>query len=127
MASPWFIPPNHINSEEVVSLKKYFQNPADQRDVLKMCIDISKMAAALGESSRKPKVIDLNSVGLRGGSLVIVSDLGKEPIQKSLIALAKVANEISAKVDSPYRPQATQDLESFERFGQRAVSLFRTF
>jgi hypothetical protein len=127
MSSPWFITPNNIDSEEVISLKRYFENPFDQRDVLKMCIDISKMAVALTESTRKPKVIDIDSVGLRGGTLVVVSDLGKEPTQKSLSALAKVANEISSRLDSPYRPQATQDLESFERFGQRAVSLFRTF
>lgn len=127
MSSPWFVPSNHVNTGEVIPLKRYFENSFDQRDVLKMCIDISKIAVALAEATRRPKTIDLDSVGLRGGSLVIVSDLGKESLEKSLSTLAKVANEISSRLDSPYKPQATRDLESFERFGQRAVSLFRTF
>lgn len=123
MTSPWFVD----HSDHFVPLKSYLAGPVDQRDLLKLCMDISKIAQALTETEKRPREINLDSVGVRGGSLVIISARGKVSLEKSLGSLAKVANQISSLLDSPYKPEATGTLSNFEAFSQRAVSLFRTY
>lgn len=125
MDSPWF---SSDDSLKLFSLRDYFKEQnKDQRDLLKFCMDITKIAHAIPSLAFSPESITLDSVKIRGGSLVIVSKKARKDVERSLKSLAVVANAISSLIDNKYRPEVNSEgnLASFDNFSQRANSIFK--
>lgn len=125
MDSPWF---SSDNSLKLFSLRDYFKEQnIDQRDILKFCMDITKIAHAIPSLTFSPEAITLDSVKIRGGSLVVISQKVRKDDKRSLRSLAAVANSIASFIDNQYRPEVNSEgnLDSFDNFSQRANSIFK--
>jgi len=130
MASTWFI--ECEKEDGIVPLSDYLTRKHEQLDYLKISMDIAEVAKVLVDHSIYHGNISLNTVSVRGGS-VVVCGLNKtkkatdRSLKSDLYDLAVVANQVSAKINNEYRPHAKGTRDSFVKFGERALSLFKAY
>lgn len=118
------------SDEGVVPLRDYLATPRPQLDYLKVCMDLAEVAKVIADHKINHGSISLDTVSIRGGSVVVcglpLKSNGKNTT-KDLRDLASVANAVAANIKSEYRPKAAGTRESFVKFGERALGLFKAY
>lgn len=130
MTSTWFI--ECEKEDGIVPLSDFLSRKREQLDYLKVCIDIAEVAKVLVDHSVYHGNISLATVSVRGGSVVVcglnkTKEATPRSIKSDLYDLAVVANQVSAKINNEYRPHAKGTRESFVKFGERALGLFKAY